>query len=76
MIELFLDIEKGIDLVKRALLQEPDSPYYIDSLAWGYYKLGDCEKAMDIILTIMSKIDEPEVKEHYEIIKKCLEEKR
>jgi hypothetical protein len=31
---------------------------------------------MDIILTIMSKIDEPEVKEHYEIIKKCLEEKR
>ena len=76
LIEHDLDIEKGIDLVKRALLQEPDSPYYIDSLAWGYYKLGDCEKAMDIILTIMSKIDEPEVKEHYEIIKKCLEEKR
>lgn len=76
LIDHDLDIQKGIELVKRALEAEPDSPYYIDSLAWGYYKLGECEKALEIIKPIVETVDEPEVKEHYDIITTCIKEKQ
>jgi tetratricopeptide (TPR) repeat protein len=76
LIDHDLNIQKGIGLVKRALEAEPDSPYYIDSLAWGYYKLGECEKALEIIRPIMETVDEPEVKEHYDIITTCIKEKQ
>ena len=62
------DIKKGIELVEKALIYEPQSPYYIDSLAWGYYKLNECEKALEIIEPIMQKTNEPEVLEHYKSI--------
>lgn len=72
LIEHDKDIQKGISLVKRALKQEPDSPYYIDSLAWGYYKLNRCKEALEVISAIVETIDEPEVKEHYEKIQECI----
>ena len=40
-----VDPEAGIGYVKAALQQEPASPFYLDSLAWGYYKLGRCSEA-------------------------------
>ncbi|MGG7073394.1 hypothetical protein U5B43_03900 [Campylobacter sp. 9BO] len=47
LIDHDIDIKKGIELVQKALEIEPDSVYYIDSLAWGYYKLGKCKAAKD-----------------------------
>ena len=44
-----MDIKKGIKLVKEALLKEPNSPFYLDSLAWGYYKIGKCKEAKKIM---------------------------
>lgn len=75
LIEHDIDINKGIVLVKRALEKEPDSPYYIDSLAWGYYKLNRCEKALEIIEPIVESVSELEVQEHYEAIQECVREK-
>lgn len=49
LIDYDIDPEKGIGYVREALKQEPDSPYYLDSLAWGYYKLGECKKAAETI---------------------------
>lgn len=69
-----IDYKKGISLVQKALVLEPDSPYYLDSLAWGYYKLGDCNKASEIMQKVMSfdDIDDTdEIKQHDEAIKKC-----
>lgn len=40
-----IDIETGINLVKRALKINKNNPYYLDSLGWGYYKLGEYKKA-------------------------------
>ena len=76
LIDHDLDIKKGITLVEKALTYEPQSPYYIDSLAWGYYKLNDCKKALQIIEPIMERTNEPEVLEHYEKIEECIRKNR
>lgn len=75
LIDHNINIKKGIELVKKALKKEPNSPYYIDSLAWGYYKLNKCEKALKIMQQIVKEdesSEEDEIKKHYEAIKKCI----
>ncbi|ACZ12327.1 tetratricopeptide repeat protein [Sulfurospirillum deleyianum] len=76
LIDHDMQIEKGISLVQEALKMEPNSPFYLDSLAWGYYKIGQCEKAYEIIKELGESIMEEEVLEHLNAIKKCLEEKK
>lgn len=76
LIDHDVDYKKGIEFVKKALLKEPDSPYYLDSLAWGYYKLKECKKADEIMKQISYKfsdfLNSSEAKEHLEAINKCL----
>ncbi|AJC86370.1 tetratricopeptide repeat protein [Campylobacter sp. RM16704] len=75
LIEYDIDIAKGIELVNWALEQEPKNLYYLDSLAWGYYKLKDCKKAYEILQkTFHDKefSNSDESKEHLKAIKKCL----
>ena len=45
MIDYDVDIKKGISYVKEALAINSENIEFIDSLAWGYYKLGDCNQA-------------------------------
>ncbi len=79
LIDHEIDVKKGIKYIKTALGYNPTSEYYLDSLAWGYYKLGKCKKANKIMKKIM-KIEgassEAEVKVHYEKIKKCKSKKK
>ena len=78
LIDHDLDIQKGIELVERALKDEPNSAYYIDSLAWGYYKLGKCEQAKEW----MDKIKDDEFyatdegKEHVGAIDQCCQKQK
>lgn len=72
LIDHDLNIEKGITYVKMALEQEPTSVYYIDSLAWGYYKLKRCKEALKLLDSIIDKSDEEDIKKHYKAIKECL----
>jgi len=76
LIDHDIDIKKGIEYVKKALKIEPDSVYYLDSLAWGYYKLGKCEKAYEIMDKIIDRTDEDEIIGHYKKIKECLKGKK
>ena len=76
LIDHELDIPKGIALIQKALQKAPNAPYYIDSLAWGYYKKGECQKAYDTIYPIMMMVKEPEITGHYEKIKACKEGKK
>ncbi|MBW6488614.1 hypothetical protein [Sulfurimonas sp.] len=73
LIDHEIDVKKGIEYVKEALKIEPDSIYYLDSLAWGYYKFGNCKKAANIMKKIenMDGSDNEEVIKHIEAIKKC-----
>jgi len=72
LIDHDMDIKKGIGLVQEALLKEPKSPFYLDSLAWGYYKLGRCKEAKEIMDKLIKNSDEKEILEHFKKIEECI----
>lgn len=76
LIDHDIDVDKGIFLVQKALELEPNSPYYLDSLAWGLYKQGKCFEANEIMKYFGEHVYEEEVSAHIEAIKKCLKEKQ
>jgi hypothetical protein len=73
MIDHDLNVSEGMGYVNRALEKQPESPFYIDSLAWGHYKLRECDEALKLIKKVESMIgtDEEEVKEHLKAIETC-----
>ncbi len=76
LIDHNVDVEKGIKLVKKALKKEPDSLFYIDTLAWGYYRLGRCEEAYKLMKPYEKDQSQPEIVEHIRKIKQCIKEKK
>ena len=78
LIDHGIDVKKGIEYVKEALKIEPNSIYYLDSLAWGYYKLGDCKRAAKIMKKVanMEGSSNEEVVKHIEAIKECVKNKK
>ena len=73
LIDHDIDIKKGMKYIKETLLKDPDSSYYLDSLAWGYYKLGKCKKAKQIMSRVskMKGSNNPEILKHIKIIRNC-----
>ena len=74
LIDHSIDVKAGMAYVRKALKEEPQSAYYLDSLAWGYYKLGNCKKAK-AILDEVKKLeggDDPEVLSHIKKVEACL----
>jgi tetratricopeptide (TPR) repeat protein len=68
-----LDVKKGIAYIKKVLKTNPDSAFYLDSLAWGYYKLHQCDKAKKIMDKVvdMEGGDNAEVLLHVKKINEC-----
>jgi tetratricopeptide (TPR) repeat protein len=73
LIDKDIDVKKGMKIISDALIQQPDNTYYLDSLAWGYYKQNDCKKAYEMMKKVVEieKLKEPEIVEHWNLIKKC-----
>ncbi|MEN8302708.1 MAG: hypothetical protein ABFQ64_01390 [Campylobacterota bacterium] len=74
LIDHNIDVKGGMKYIEKVLLVQPNSSFYLDSLAWGYYKLGECKKAkeiMDRVVTLEGG-DDPEVKKHVRIIDRCI----
>ncbi|MBZ7979577.1 hypothetical protein AVBRAN12642_02895 [Campylobacter sp. RM12642] len=69
-----IDIAKGIKLIQKALEQEPDNAYFLDTLAWGYYLINDCKNAQETMQKVLQNEDvlnEDEIKLHNQRINKC-----
>lgn len=73
LIDHNIDYKKGISFIKKALEKEPESLSYLDSLAWGYYKIGECEKSYKMFDELRKKTTEVEILMHYNEVKKCKE---
>jgi len=73
MIDHDLGVKEGMTYVQKALDKQPQSPFYIDSLAWGKYKLGECAEASRLIKQVESMVgtDEQEVRDHIKAIQQC-----
>ncbi len=78
LIDHDMDVKKGIEYIKKVLLVKPNSSFYLDSLAWGYYKLGECKKAKKILdrVVTLEGGDDPEVKKHVKLVDKCIKNKK
>jgi len=68
-----INVKKGMKIIANALVQQPDNTYYLDSLAWGYYKEHKCKKAYKMMKRVIDKegTDEPEILKHWDVIQKC-----
>jgi len=77
LIDHEIDVNKGMKYIRESLKEEPNSAYYLDSLAWGHYKLGNCIEAKKIMNRVakMKGSDNPEVKKHIQAIKRCKKKK-
>lgn len=73
LIDKEIDVKKGITIIENALTQQPHNTYYLDSLAWGYYKEHKCEKAYEIMKKVVEEegLHEAEIIEHWDAIQKC-----
>ena len=72
LIDHEINIKEGIAYVNQALELETNSGFYLDSLAWGYYKLRQCSKALKTIQKARKAIpDNPEIEAHFRAIKTC-----
>ena len=73
LIDKEIDIDKGMEIIAKALKQQPENSFYLDSLAWGYFKKSECMRAYKIMKKVVDKegLEEPEIKEHWEKIQKC-----
>jgi len=78
LIDHDIDVRRGMSYIKEALKEEPDSSFYLDSLAWGYYKLGNCSGALKLMKKVEKELGtkDKEVKSHIDAIKKCLQRKK
>jgi len=74
LIDKNINLKKGLQYVQKAINLNPSNTDYIDSLAWGYYKLHRCKMAWDIIKTINS--EDKTVLLHKKMIKRCLNDFR
>ena len=74
LIDYDLDIKRGLTLVKKALILEPNNLAFIDTLAWGEYKNKDCKNAYTNMKKVVDSagLEDKEIKLHWEKIKECV----
>ena len=73
LIDKEVDIKKGMKIIQDALVQQPNNTYYLDSLAWGYYKKHNCDKAYKLMKHVVDEegLEEKEIIDHWQAIKQC-----
>ena len=74
LIDKNINPKEGLKYIQKAIEMQPDNIEYIDSLAWGYYKLKDCKTAWEIIKEIKS--DDETINLHKKMIKRCLNDSK
>ncbi len=63
-IEKGQNLDKAVDMVRRAVALAPDNGAYIDSLGWGYFQLGRLDEARQSLERASRLIRDPTVYEH------------
>jgi len=75
LIDYDYKVEEGLKYIQKALKLD-DDPFILDSLAWGQFKLNQCDEAYKNMKQVVRQLgtSEPEIKEHWEKIQKCKEQ--
>src|SRR5437899_10010859 len=60
-----MQLEEAVALIQRALAVKPQNGYYLDSLAWAYYKMGRFQEALAEMKRAVAVVpDDPVFLEH------------
>jgi len=60
-----INLDQGMDMIKRAVQQRPDDGYIVDSLGWAYYRLANYEDAVkNLERAIELKPEDPTINDH------------
>ena len=58
-------LDEAIQLVQRALKEEPDNGAYLDSLGWAYFRRGNLDEAEKYLVAAVKQMPEnSEIQEH------------
>ncbi|HEY6095243.1 MAG TPA: tetratricopeptide repeat protein [Gallionellaceae bacterium] len=57
-------VQEGMQLVEKAYQLAPDDAAIIDSMGWGYYRLGDLPKSVEFLQRAYAAFPDPEVAAH------------
>ena len=69
-----LNLDRAEILIKKALNLDPENGYYLDSLAWLYFKSGKLDQAWETISSAVARVtDDPIIWEHYADIASALQ---
>jgi predicted Zn-dependent protease len=63
-IESEINLDRAVDMVRQAVDLDPDNGAYIDSLGWGYYKLGRYDEAREALERASRLVQDPTIYEH------------
>jgi len=64
-IDMNMNLEEGMRLIKRAVELRPSDGYIVDSLGWAYYKLGNYDKAVENLERAVSlQPEDPVLNDH------------
>ena len=59
------NVEQGLAMVEQAVQAEPNNGYFVDSLGWAFYRLGDFQKAVKFLEhATMLQPGDPEIIDH------------
>ncbi|MDM7255134.1 MAG: tetratricopeptide repeat protein, partial [Paracoccus sp. (in: a-proteobacteria)] len=60
-----VELDRGLELIKRAVELSPDDGYILDSLGWAYFRLGRYEEAVaPMERAIATMASDPLVNDH------------
>ncbi len=60
-----VNLDQGMDMIKRAVQQRPDDGYIVNSLGWAYYRTGNYEEAVkQLERAIELKPEDPTINDH------------
>ncbi len=57
-------VQEGVGYIEKALAAKPGDPAIMDSMGWGYYRLGKYDKALEFLHRAYTKMPDPEIASH------------
>ncbi|HET9717265.1 MAG TPA: tetratricopeptide repeat protein [Pseudolabrys sp.] len=60
-----INLDEGMEMIKKAVQQRPDDGYIVDSLGWAYYRVGNYDEATkQLERAIELKPEDPTINDH------------
>jgi tetratricopeptide (TPR) repeat protein len=64
-VDMNINLDEGLDLIRKAVDLRPSDGYIVDSLGWAYYRLGRYEDAVrELERAVSLKPDDPVLNDH------------